>query len=41
MTAGSVAEEAVASAVSAELAGAVTNPGLQHWLGIDDGGEPE
>jgi serine protease len=41
IAAGSVAEEALAPAVSTELAAAVTNPGLQHWLGIDDGGEPE
>lgn len=41
IAAGQIAEEAVAPAVSAELAGAVGNPGLQQWLGIDGGGVPE
>jgi hypothetical protein len=41
MVTGQVAEEAVAPPLSAELVGAVSNPGLQQWLGIDDGGVPE
>jgi serine protease len=41
MATGQVEEEAVGATLSAELAGAVSNPGLRHWLGIDDGGVPE